>query len=128
MKRVEEKCAQEIAVYLKNQEAYDKLCELRARAKRFLESEARILRANELIDKAKTSYANACLREGLGEARLNACDVISYLSDAVMIYHGTYFKRGTKRTFEELATLPLDEVFMQMIQNNWCVLSGFFLS
>ena len=103
-------------VYLKNQEAYDKLCKLRAQAKRFLESEERILRVNELINKAKTSYANACLREGLGEVRLNACDVISNLLDAVMIYHGNYFKRGTKRTFEELATLPLDEVFMQMIQ------------
>ncbi len=103
-------------VYIKNQEAYDKLCELRARAKHFLESEERIIRANELIDKAKTSYANACLREGLGEVRLNACEVISYLLDAIMIYHGTYFKRGTKRTFEELATLPLDEVFVQTIQ------------
>jgi aconitase B len=33
-----------------------------------------------------------------------------------MIYHGTYFKRGTKRTFEELETLSLDEVFVQTIQ------------
>ncbi len=43
-------------------------------------------------------------------------EVISYLLDAVMIYYGTYFKRGTKRTFEELAALPLDAVFVQTIQ------------
>lgn len=103
-------------VYVKNQEAYDKLCQLRAQAKQFLESDERILRVNELMNKAKIAYANACLCEGLGQVRLEACGVMSYLLDAIMLYHGTYFKRGTKRTFEELATLPLDEVFMQPIQ------------
>jgi hypothetical protein len=68
------------------------------------------------VNKAKISYANACLYDALGQVRLEASGVISYLLDAIMLYHGTYFKRGVKRTFEELATLPLDEVFTHTIQ------------
>ena len=103
-------------VYVKNKDAYDKLCALRTQVKQFLASEGRFQRANESLDKAKIAYANACLYERMGQVRLEACGVISYLLDAVMLYHGTYFKRGVKRTFEELATLPLDAVFVQMIQ------------
>ena len=103
-------------VYVKNQEAYNELLKLRAQTKQFLESEERILRVNELVNKAKISYANACLYDALGQVRLEASGVISYLLDAIMLYHGTYFKRGVKRTFEELATLPLDEVFTHTIQ------------
>ena len=47
---------------------------------------------------------------------MEAFEVISYLLDAIMLYHGTYFRRGVKRTFEELATLPLDEIFIHTIQ------------
>ena len=103
-------------VYVRNQEAYTKLCKLRSQVKQFLASEERILRANELVNKAKIAYANACLYEELGQVRLEAYGVMSYLLDAIMLYYGTYFKRGTKRTFEELATLPLDGVFVQTIQ------------
>ena len=103
-------------VYVKNQEAYNELCALRAQAKQILESPARFERANEALDKAKIAYANACLREGLGEIRIEACGVISYILDALMLYHGTYFRRGVKRTFEELSALPLDGAFLEMIQ------------
>ena len=103
-------------VYVKNQDVYDNLCLLRAQAKQFLASEGRFRRAKESLNNAKIAYANACLREGLGQVRLEACGVMSYLLDAVMLYHGTYFKRGVKRTFEELAALPLHEVFVKTIQ------------
>ena len=103
-------------VYIKNQDAYEKLCALRMQAQQFLESEGRFRRANESLDKAKIAYANACLYEELGQVRLEAYGVISYLLDAVMLYHGKYFKRGVKRMLEELATLPLDKVFMEIIQ------------
>jgi hypothetical protein len=33
---------------------------------------------------------------------MDAYGVIYYLLDAVMIFHGAYFKRGVKRTFEEI--------------------------
>lgn len=103
-------------VYVKNQEAYKELLQLRRQAKQFLESEERFQRANELVNKAKTSYANACLCDELGQVRLEAFGVIHYLLDAVMLYHGSYFKRGVKRTFEELATLPLDDMFTDTIR------------
>ena len=103
-------------VYVNNQEAYQELLQLRRQAKQFLESEERFQRANELVNKAKTSYANACLYDELGQVRLEAFGVIHYLLDAVMLYHGRYFKRGVKRTFEELATLPLDDMFTDTVR------------
>ena len=103
-------------VYVNNQEAYMELLQLRRQAKQFLESEERFQRANELVDKAKVSYANACLYDELGQVRLGAFGVIHYLLDAVMLYHGSYFKRGVKRTFEELETLPLDDMFTDTIK------------
>ena len=103
-------------VYVKNQAAYDELCALRARAKAFLTSQARFQRVHECLEQAKVCYANACLLDDLGAVRLEACGVVSYLLDAVMLYHGTYFRRGVKRTFEELAELPLDSVFVQTLQ------------
>ena len=103
-------------VYVKNQDAYDELMSLRAQVKQLLSSEERFKRASELVDKAKTAYANACLREGPGQVRMEAYGVISYLSDALMLYHGKYFSRGVKRTLEELAALPIDGVFVQSIQ------------
>lgn len=99
-------------VYVKNQNAYNELCKLREQAKAFLESEARFKRVNELIEKAKISYANSYLHEELGQVRLDAFDGMYYLLDALMLYHGTYFKRGVKRTFEELANLPIEEEFL----------------
>ncbi|MBQ8878763.1 MAG: nucleotidyltransferase domain-containing protein [Lachnospiraceae bacterium] len=103
-------------VYVKNEEAYVELCKLREQAKQFLESEERFERVSELLDKAKISYANACLHEELGQVRLDAYGVIYYLLDALMIYHGSYFKRGVKRTFEELDKLSHGEVFANLMK------------
>ena len=98
-------------VYIKSQEAYQELCKLREQAKAFLESEERFQRVNELIEKAKISYANAHLHETLGQVRLDAYEAMLFLSNAMMLYHGVYFKRGVKRTFEELAKLPVGKEF-----------------
>lgn len=103
-------------VYVKNQNAYNELCELRAQANQLLASRERFQRARESLDKAKIAYANACLYENLGQVRMEACGVISHLLNAVMLYHGKYFKRGVKRTFEEMAALPVDDVFVRSIQ------------
>ena len=103
-------------VYIGNQEAYAQLCKLRSHARLCLESEERFERVHELVNKAKISYANACLREDIGEIRVEACGVMHYLSDAVMIYHGKYFKLGVKRAFEELCALPIDEMFISTMK------------
>jgi len=103
-------------VYVKKQEAYEELCRLRERAKTFLQSEERFERVQEVLEKAKICYANSHLHETLGQVRLDAFGVMYYLLDAVMLYHGAYFKRGVKRTFEELAKLPIGEEFPDMLK------------
>lgn len=103
-------------VYVKKQEAYDELCKLREQAKEFLQSEERFERVQELMDKAKICYANSHLHETLGQIRLDAFGVMYYMLDAVMLYHGTYFKRGVKRTFEELEQLPIGEEFSDILK------------
>ena len=103
-------------VYVKNQDAYDELCKLREQVNRFLVSEERFQRVNDLVDKAKLSFANAHLHEELGQVRMDAFGVMYYLMDAVMLFHGRYFKRGTKRMLEELESLSLDVSFMDNIK------------
>ena len=103
-------------VYDKNQDAYDELCKLRERTKHFLVSEERFQNVNDLIDKAKISFANAHLHEELGQVRMDVFGVMYYLMDAVMLFHGRYFKRGTKRMLEELESLPINEFFVDNIK------------
>lgn len=99
-------------VYIENQEAYEKLCKLREQTKCFLASEERMQRVNELLEKAKVCYANVYLQEALGQVRLEAFGAMCYLMDAVMLFHGRYFKRGTKRMLDELSALPMDAIFV----------------
>lgn len=103
-------------VYINNQEAYEELCRLREKALLFLESEERFQRVNELLDKAKFAYANACLHDKLGQVRLDVYGVMYYLADAIMLFHGKYFKRGVKRMLDELASLPMETVFIDNIK------------
>ena len=98
-------------VYVKNQKAYDELCKLREDTKLFLESDERYQRVNELITKAKTAYADALLCDTLGQVRLNAFGVMDCLLNAVMLYHGRYLRLGVKRTFDEIANLPVSDEF-----------------
>ena len=96
-------------VYVKNQKAYDELCKLREDTKLFLESDERYQRVDELITKAKIAYADALLCDTLGQVRLNAFGVMDCLLNAVMLYHGRYFRLGVKRTFDEIANLPVSD-------------------
>ena len=98
-------------VYVKNQDVYNELCKLREDTKLFLESDERYQRVNELITKAKTEYADALLCDTLGRVRLKAFGVIDCLLNAVMLYHGKYFRLGVKRTFDEIANLPVAHEF-----------------
>lgn len=99
-------------VYVKNQEAYDRLCKLREETKSFLESDKRFQRVDDLTIKAKAAYADSLLCDGLGQVRLNAFKVIDCLLNAVMLYHGKYFRLGVKRTFDEMSKLPVEDAFL----------------
>lgn len=103
-------------VYIRDPEAYRKLCDLRAQTKQFLESEKRFQRAFELLDKAKVFYADACLHETLGQVRMDVFGVLHGLMDALMLFHGRYFRRGTKRMLEELSDLPLEADFAENVK------------
>ena len=103
-------------VYVKDQSALDLLYRLREETKRFLASPLRFERVAACIDRAKICYANACLQSDLGKVRCEVFGVITYLSDAAMLYHGCYFKRGTKRMLEELAALPIENSFLDTIK------------
>jgi len=99
-------------VYIKNQSAYEELLQLREQAKALLQSDERFERADEQIKQAKLYYAEACLCDRLSAVRMNSAGVIVSLLSAVMLYNGRYFRRGTKRTFDELGQLPLSERFL----------------
>ena len=103
-------------VYIKNQDAYNELCKLREQAKDFLASEERFERVRELVEKAKVAFADAHLQDELGRVRLAAYGVIYYSLDALMLFHGKYFKRGVKRTFEELVQLPISPEIPEIIK------------
>lgn len=100
-------------IYIKNQETYEELCSLREKTKLFLRSDERYKRVDELIEKAKIAFADACLYDDIGRIRVSVCDIMLSLTDAIMIFHGTYFKRGVKRIFEELSQFPLDSFFAE---------------
>ena len=104
-------------VYVKDNKAPDVLKQLQEQARSFLQSVERFERVHELIKEAKVSYANACLYEELGKVRLYASDVILSLLDAIMIFHGCYFKRGVKRIFDELSLFPLDTAFLENMRS-----------
>lgn len=103
-------------VYVKNQDALKELYKLRAQTKQFLESEKRFQRVHDLTDQAKLAFANAHLHEELGQVRMDAFGVMYHLMDAVMLFHGKYFRRGTKRMLEELASLPMERIFVESIK------------
>ena len=89
-------------VYVKDDVVYKKFCQLRQKARQLLKSKETLKGAEESLKNAKISYANANLHSQLGLVRMDAFDTINDLLNSVMLYRHTYFKRGVKRTVEEL--------------------------
>lgn len=89
-------------VYIKDPAALPRLEKLRKQASDLLASEKRYIPAGNLLRQAKELYADCCLTDSLSEARIAAGCCIQVLLDAVMLFHGAYYSRGTKRTFQEL--------------------------
>jgi len=103
-------------VYVKDEAVHQELLKLREKTAVFLASETRMERVAENIEQAKINYADACLADVIGQVRMSAMNVIQCAMNAVMIYHGKYFKRGVKRAFEELAQLPIGETLATNMQ------------
>lgn len=94
-------------IYIKDQNAARRLEKLRKKAFDLLASDARYAKAQEALENAKKMYADCFLADSVSQIRTTAGAVIHFLLDAVMLYHGRYFKKGVKRTFEEIGTLNL---------------------
>ena len=102
-------------VYARNSAVTERLDGLRERAREILRSEKRFDRAEALMPRICSAYADLMTGETLGAARAGAASMLSSALDMVMLQNGAYFHRGVKRTFEELDGLSLPENFRENI-------------
>ncbi len=103
-------------VYAADESVIERLDRLKERANKILRTEERYERAEEVQDQIRKVYADAMTEESIGEMRVYAAYMISLSLDLVMLWNGKYFKKGVKRTFEELEGLHLPESFRENIQ------------
>ena len=94
-------------VYVQDQAAVRRFEGLKKKAADLLASDERYQRARTALESAKKWYAECCLTDSLSRVRTCAGAAAHFLMDAIMLYHGRYFKKGVKRTFEELEQLPI---------------------
>ena len=94
-------------VYCKDDSAFKRLEAIQKKAAALLASDQRYEIANNAYCEAKKIFAEAYLSESLSKVRSCAGLAIEFIENAVMLYHGQYFKKGTKRTFDELRLLNL---------------------
>ncbi len=94
-------------VYCKDKSSLKRLDEMKGRAAELLASDKRYDKANNAYCEAKKKFAEAYLTESLSKVRSCAGASIMFIEDAVMLYNGQYFRKGTKRTFDELKQLHL---------------------
>lgn len=94
-------------VYCKDQSALKKLDEIKRKAAELLASDKRYDKADNAYCEAKKMFAESYLTESLSKVRSCAGIAIVFIEDAVMLYNGQYFRKGTKRTFEEIRQLKL---------------------
>ena len=94
-------------VYCKDQSALKKLDEKKRKAAEILASEKRYDKADNAYCEAKKMFAEIYLTESLSKVRSCAGAAIEFIENAVMLYNGQYFRKGTKRALEELRQLQL---------------------
>ncbi len=103
-------------VYVNDESAMPRLTALREKAKQILTSDDRFTRADSLLTQMKIAAADGICAESLGESRKFAAQAVNCALDSVMLYNGRYFRKGIKRTFDELEPLPQPENFRENIE------------
>ena len=93
--------------YSKSEEVLQKLYSLRETTLKRLKSDSRTERSAAELDNAKICFANCFLETELHALRTCMAEVIYHILNAIMLFNGSYFKRGTKRTFDEVSELKL---------------------
>ena len=104
-----------IIVYCKDKSSLKRLDEIRKNAAELLASNKRYDKANDAYCEAKKKFAESYLTESLSKVRSCAGAAIIFMENAVMLYNGRYFKKGTKRAFDELRQLDLPFDFETII-------------
>ena len=94
-------------VYCKDKSALKRLDEIRRKAAELLASDRRFEKADKAYRDAKKLLAEVYLAQSLSEARSCAGAAITFIENAVMLYNGQYFRKGTKRALDELKQLGL---------------------
>lgn len=96
-----------IIVYCKDKSALKRLDEIRREAAELLASDRRFEKADKAYCDAKKLLAEAYLTQSVSKARSCAGAAITFIENAVMLYNGQYFRKGTKRALDELKQLRL---------------------
>ena len=96
-----------IIVYCKDESTLKRLDEIRRKAVELLASDRRYEKADKAFGDAKKLLAEVYLAQSLSEARSCAGAAIAFIENAVMLYNGQYFRKGTKRALDELKQLKL---------------------
>ena len=109
-----------VIVYCKDKSALKRLDEIRREAAETLASNRRYDKASDAYCEAKKKFAEAFLTESVSQVRNCAGAAILSIEDAVMLYNGRYFRKGTKRAFDELRRLDLpfdlESIIMDIIR------------
>lgn len=94
-------------VYYKDKSVLKRLDEIRKKAAELLASDKRYEKADQAYSNAKKMLAEVYLAQSLSKARSRAGAAIEFIENAVMLYNGQYFRKGTKRALDELKQLRL---------------------
>ena len=94
-------------IYIRDKSVLIRLEEIQSKARETLSSRDRIDKALSSLQKAKVALADCYLSEELDKLRINSGIALEHAFDSLMLLNGRYYKLGTKRKFEELASLDL---------------------
>ena len=103
-------------VYAADESVMERLNQLKEKAADILKTEKRYQQVSEIQNQIRKIYADAMIVDSIGKLREYAACIISLSLDMVMLWNGKYFKKGIKRTFEELEGLCLPDDFKENIE------------
>lgn len=98
-------------LYVRDESVTERLEGLKDKAREILGSDKRFELVAGIREELCKVYGHAFVAETIGQLRSWAAYMITLSLDAVMLWNGTYFKRGVKRTFEELEGLDVPDDF-----------------
>ena len=102
-------------VYVRDESVTERLEGLKNKAREILGSDKRFEVIAGIREELCKLYGRAFVAETIGQLRGWAAYMITLSLDAVMLWNGTYFKRGVKRSFEELEELDMPDDFEKNI-------------